>query len=59
MKNQFKVQEEADANRRGIPCGYPNETANINHRAPTRDAPTTNNPHGAMKSVSLCAKKNI
>ena len=29
-----------DDDRRGAPCGYPNETENTHHGAPTRDAPT-------------------
>ena len=29
-----------DDDRRGSPCGYPNETENTHHGAPTRDAPT-------------------
>ena len=45
--SKFKVQNEADATRRGTPCGYPNETANINHWAPTRDAPTVNEKQSA------------
>ena len=45
--SKFKVQNEADATRRGTPCEYPNETANINHWAPTRDAPTVNEKQSA------------
>ena len=47
QSSRFKVQDEADASRRGTPCGYPNETANINHWAPTRDAPTVNEKQSA------------
>ncbi|MBR6589506.1 MAG: efflux RND transporter permease subunit [Bacteroidaceae bacterium] len=47
QSSRFKVQDEADATRRGTPCGYPNETANINHWAPTRDAPTVNEKQSA------------
>ena len=32
-----------DDDRRGAPCGYPNETENTHHGAPTRDAPTVDN----------------
>ena len=47
QSSRFKVQDEADASRRGTPCGFPNETANINHWAPTRDAPTVNEKQSA------------
>ena len=33
----------SDDKRRGAPCGYPNETENTHHGAPTRDAPTVDN----------------
>ena len=33
----------SDDKRRGAPCGYPNETENTHHGAPTRGAPTVNN----------------
>ena len=42
VKSEEWEQGEADASRRGTPCRYPNETVNINHWAPTRDAPTVN-----------------
>ena len=38
-----------DDDRRGVPCGYPNETENIHHGAPTRDAPTVDDKESPIR----------
>ena len=38
-----------DDDRRGVPCGYPNETENTHHGAPTRDAPTVDNKESPIR----------
>ncbi len=55
VKSEEWGQDEADASRRGTPCGYPNETANINHWAPTRDAPTV----GEKQSASSADEETV
>ena len=46
-----------NVSRRGAPCGYPMKTCHINHRAPTRDAPTVGGNKESASSASSASEK--